>query len=174
MAVNDTFKQEYRGSPSGRLVRAPGGPGSFWAFVPNDLPPELPQSPELAILLSRANIAIGELSGVGRLLPNPALLIRSYAAREAVTSSPKYYLEIPGRTQGEHHDRLIEFTTSKEEESPSHGEEDGTPYKGSIGRWRRAGGIEEKLVYDERCYEEARREGEEFLRSHGIEVEWME
>ena len=42
---------------------------------------------ELANLLSKADIKLGELSGAGQLLPNPHLLIRPFVRREAVMSS---------------------------------------------------------------------------------------
>ena len=42
---------------------------------------------ELANLLSKADIKLGELSGAGQLLPNPHLLIRPFIRREAVMSS---------------------------------------------------------------------------------------
>ncbi|HVQ61657.1 MAG TPA: Fic/DOC family N-terminal domain-containing protein, partial [Burkholderiales bacterium] len=51
------------------------------------MPPKLAYDPELVRLLSRADAALSELSGVGRLLPNPHLLIGSWVRREAVLSS---------------------------------------------------------------------------------------
>jgi Fic family protein len=42
---------------------------------------------ELALLLSQADAALSELSGLGRYLPNPDLLIAPYVRREAVASS---------------------------------------------------------------------------------------
>jgi len=62
-------------------------PGGYHAFLPPDLPPDLPIDWELAALLSEADRAVAELSGAGRLLPNPHLLIRPYLRREAVLSS---------------------------------------------------------------------------------------
>jgi Fic family protein len=59
----------------------------YIAFVPPPLPPQLPIDWELAILLSEADRAVAELSGAGRLLPNPHLLIRPYLRREAMLSS---------------------------------------------------------------------------------------
>jgi len=59
----------------------------YFAFVPPPLPPQLPIDWELARLLSEADRAAAELSGAGRLLPNPHLLIRPYLRREAVLSS---------------------------------------------------------------------------------------
>lgn len=59
----------------------------YFAFVPPPLPPELPIDWKLAGLLSETDRAVAELSGAGRLLPNPHLLIRPYLRREAVLSS---------------------------------------------------------------------------------------
>lgn len=75
---------EYGAPEAGRTVRTPGG---YLAFVPAPLPPRLDFSPELVRLLSAADAALGELSGLGALLPNPHLLIAPYLRREAVSSS---------------------------------------------------------------------------------------
>ncbi|MFQ5804219.1 MAG: Fic family protein [Candidatus Methylomirabilales bacterium] len=71
-------------STAGRCVKTPQG---YWAFVPNPLPPEIPYNPELTALLSEADRTLGQLAGVGRLLPNPHLLVAPYVRREAVLSS---------------------------------------------------------------------------------------
>ncbi|MCB1231485.1 MAG: Fic family protein [Verrucomicrobiae bacterium] len=65
-------------------VRQPEG---YWAFIPPVLPPSLELDWKLASLMSEADRAMAELSGAGRLLPNPHLLIRPYLRREAVLSS---------------------------------------------------------------------------------------
>jgi Fic family protein len=57
------------------------------AFVPAPLPPPNLDLAPLISLISRANRALGELSGVGRTLHNPYLLIRPFMRREAVASS---------------------------------------------------------------------------------------
>lgn len=62
-------------------------PEGYHAFIPPALPPALPINWEIANLLSEADRAVAELSGAGRLLPNPHLLIRPYLRREAVLSS---------------------------------------------------------------------------------------
>ena len=69
---------------AGRIVQAAGG---YAAFVPAPLPPDLTYPPELVLALSRADSALSELSGLGRQLPNPNLLIAPYVRREAVLSS---------------------------------------------------------------------------------------
>jgi len=59
----------------------------YSAFFPNALPPKLEVDWSLAGLLSEAVSALAELSGTGRLLQNPHLLIRPYLRREAILSS---------------------------------------------------------------------------------------
>src|SRR4030043_584374 len=74
----------FENSPSGKLVRATGG---YWAFVPNPLPPSLEWDTALVSHISRADLAVGTLSGLGETLPNPHLLIYPFIRREAVLSS---------------------------------------------------------------------------------------
>src|SRR5947209_3321482 len=69
---------------AGRAVQIPTG---YVAFIPAPLPPEIVYDATLAVQLSRADAAISELSGLGRHLPNPHLLIAPYVRREAVLSS---------------------------------------------------------------------------------------
>lgn len=75
---------DFRVPSAGRVVQAPGG---YAAFVPASLPPELTYDAGLVLTLSRADAALSELSGLGRQLPNPHLLISPYVRREAVLSS---------------------------------------------------------------------------------------
>jgi Fic family protein len=65
-------------------VKAPGG---YYAFVPAPMPPRIAYDSDLVVALSKADAALSELSGLGRLLPNPHLLIGPYVRREAVLSS---------------------------------------------------------------------------------------
>ncbi|MBI2858593.1 MAG: Fic family protein [Chloroflexi bacterium] len=74
----------FKKSPSGNLVRAAAG---YWAFVPNPLPPKLEWDDSLVSILSKADIALGTLSGLGETLPNPHLLIYPFIRKEAVLSS---------------------------------------------------------------------------------------
>jgi len=74
----------FQNSPSGKLVRAIDG---HWAFLPNPLPPKLDWSDALVSLTSKANLALGTLSGLGENLPNPHLLIYPFVRKEAVLSS---------------------------------------------------------------------------------------
>jgi len=75
---------DFRDPRAGRVVQAPGG---YAAFIPAPLPPELAYDSSLVLALSRADAALSELSGLGRQLPNPHLLIAPYVRREAVLSS---------------------------------------------------------------------------------------
>jgi len=61
--------------------------GSYSAFVPAPLPPELDWTPRLIGALSDADRLIGRLAGEGGRLPNPHVLIRPFVQREAVLSS---------------------------------------------------------------------------------------
>jgi Fic family protein len=76
--------QLFQNSSAGRCIRTSQG---YWAFIPHPLPPALEPDWELMRLLSEAHAALGELSGAGRTLPNPHLLIQPYIRREAVLSS---------------------------------------------------------------------------------------
>ncbi len=58
-----------------------------WTFIPNSLPPKLELTPETLKLLSEADQKLGELAGVGKMLPNPRMLIGPFLRREAVLSS---------------------------------------------------------------------------------------
>jgi Fic family protein len=75
---------DFTADAPGRLIKHADG---YWAFVPNPLPPALHFSPELVHNLSEADQTLGQLAGVGRMLPNPHLLIRPFLRHEAVMSS---------------------------------------------------------------------------------------
>ena len=74
---------DFEDSPAGHLV-----PTLYneKAFVPNPLPPKLDLG-SLAVPLSKAMQAIGELKGACRRLGNPFILIRPLQRSEALTSS---------------------------------------------------------------------------------------
>ncbi len=57
------------------------------AFVPRPLPPQWEFSVRLWPLLAEAKQQVGILEGLGRNLPNPAILLRPLADREAIRSS---------------------------------------------------------------------------------------
>lgn len=67
-------------------VRLDPRDGLYW-FDPAPLPRALALDPETQIALSNADAAVGRLDGIARLLQNPDLIARPYAAREAVASS---------------------------------------------------------------------------------------
>lgn len=75
---------EFKNSPSGHLVPTIDG---AMAFVPAPLPPSNIDLAQLAGPLASATQALGELSGIGRTLPNPFLIIRPFMRVEAVASS---------------------------------------------------------------------------------------
>lgn len=71
----------------GEPIRANGPDGEFWAFLPKPIPRRIDLEPATIVANSRADIALANLAGAGRLLPNPHLLAQSYVVREAVASS---------------------------------------------------------------------------------------
>lgn len=68
----------------GLVVRDPTG---FWAFHPTPLPRRLDLPQDIVTLLDEATGAVHRLGGVGRLIPNPHLLIGPHLRLEAVLSS---------------------------------------------------------------------------------------
>lgn len=72
---------------AGRWMAAGPRSARYSAFVPSDLPPAIEYSGRLLALLSEADRALGELNGLGRMLPNPGLLINPFVRKEAVLSS---------------------------------------------------------------------------------------
>lgn len=71
----------------GRPERAAGDTKAFWSFLPSPLPRTLDLETQTVNLLSEADLALGHLQGVGRLVADPKLLIGPYLTREAVASS---------------------------------------------------------------------------------------
>ncbi len=71
---------------AGRYVRQPTG---YRAFIPKPLPPDpaLVISPEVQVLLSKADRALGRLDGSIQTLPHPDLFVFMYVRKEAVLSS---------------------------------------------------------------------------------------
>ncbi len=76
--------RDFQSPDAGRAIQTPQG---YTAFIPAPLPPKLVYDEKLVLALSRADTALSELSGLGRQLPNPHLLIAPYVRREAVLSS---------------------------------------------------------------------------------------
>jgi Fic family protein len=71
---------------AGRFV---GQPSGYRAFIPASLPPDPPLSldEELFALLSTADVALGRLDGVVKIIPDPDFFVSMYVRREAVLSS---------------------------------------------------------------------------------------
>ncbi len=74
----------FKNARAGKVIKTER---DYAAFIPHPLPPEIKYSSELINLLAEANRHLGNLNGVGELLPNPNLLIVPYMRREAVLSS---------------------------------------------------------------------------------------
>jgi Fic family protein len=75
---------EFHAPGAGKIVTSPEG---YAAFVPAPLPPRVSYTKDLVLALSRADAALGELSGVGGELPDPQLLDASFKRQEALCSS---------------------------------------------------------------------------------------
>ncbi len=76
----DAFTSQERG-----VVRR--DPTGFWAFHPEPLPRRFDLPQEIVTLLDEATGAVHRLGGVGRLIPNPHLLMGPHLRLEAVLSS---------------------------------------------------------------------------------------
>ena len=78
--------ERYPPTPFGEARRIPGKTG-YVAYFPSPIPRTLEIPPSTIGLLADCEGALGQLSGIGRLLPNPDLLIRPYLLREALSST---------------------------------------------------------------------------------------
>lgn len=76
---------QYTDATFGVVRKVPGQ--SYRAYYPRPLPHQMAVEPRTVALLADAEAALGRLAGVGRLLPNPHLLIRPYLLREALAST---------------------------------------------------------------------------------------
>jgi len=76
--------ESFKSPHAGEVIQTLTG---YRAFIPKPLPPQIVYDASLTLLLSQADAALSELSGLGRYLPNPDLLIAPYVKREAVASS---------------------------------------------------------------------------------------
>jgi Fic family protein len=74
------------GTRAGQFITQPSG---YRAFVPAPLPPEPPIDfdDELLALLSKADVGLGRLDGVVKVIPDPDFFVGMYVRREAVLSS---------------------------------------------------------------------------------------
>ncbi len=77
--------EDFPPTPRGGARPVPGG--GYCAYYPEPLPRSIDYSNELVRHLDDATGALHRLGGVGRLLPNPNLLIAPYVRLEAVLSS---------------------------------------------------------------------------------------
>ena len=75
---------DFRAPRAGRIVTTPEG---YAAFVPAPLPPRLAFTRELAVALSRADAALGALSGLAAGLPDPLALAAPFLRQEALCST---------------------------------------------------------------------------------------
>jgi Fic family protein len=75
---------DFRCPAAGQVVRTRSG---YPVFVPAPPPPTVRYDADLALLLSEADAALGELSALGRYLPSAHLLVGLFARQEAVLSS---------------------------------------------------------------------------------------
>lgn len=78
--------ERFRPSDFGEARRTPGAHG-YVAYFPATLVRSIELPGPTVNLLADAEASLGQLSAVGRLLPNPDLLIRPYLLREAISST---------------------------------------------------------------------------------------
>jgi Fic family protein len=78
--------ERHQPTPFGKARRTPGRHG-YVAYFPEPIPRTLDLPPSVVRLLGDAEGELGQLAGVGRLLPNPDLLLRPYLLREALSST---------------------------------------------------------------------------------------
>jgi Fic family protein len=71
----------------GTVTKQPGDKWAFWYYKPKPIPRDLSLEPSTVLALSAADSAVGRLSGVGRLLTEPRMLIQPYLTREALAST---------------------------------------------------------------------------------------
>lgn len=79
--------EKFQNTPTGKFVQVTENQNPCFAFVPHPLPPKLELDTDIFYALSEASLALGELAGLGRTMPNPNLLIRPFIRREAILSS---------------------------------------------------------------------------------------
>ena len=79
--------QKFSEDSPGEVVPVSTQLGGDHAFIPARLPPSWRFPEHLWALLSEAKLQVGILEGLGRTLPNPSILLRPTADREAIRSS---------------------------------------------------------------------------------------
>jgi len=93
--------------------------------------------------------------------------------REKIDSSTKKYIEIPGRTHGEHHEILQEFLKSNWTDDGELRRGALNAYSGSIGRWIDAVG-DRNVVHAYYNFRDSKLKelAEEFFQKHDIKPLW--
>lgn len=71
----------------GKATKRPGDKWAFTYFLPERIPRQLALDSETVLALSEADSLLGNLHGLGKLIPEPDLLVGPFLAREAVASS---------------------------------------------------------------------------------------
>jgi len=79
-------RERYASTPFGEARRTPGRHG-YVAYFAAPIPRALELPPSTVRMLADAEGALGQLAGIGRLVPHPDLLIRPYLLREALAST---------------------------------------------------------------------------------------
>lgn len=79
--------QRFTSEEFGSVGKKPGDRWAFYHYQPKPMPYELTLSPATVMALSEADSALGRLSGVGRLLKDPSILVHPYLKREALAST---------------------------------------------------------------------------------------
>jgi Fic family protein len=84
--------QRFSHSTAGHVIRVGTGEHAYWAFAPNELPPDLAWDNELELALEDAERSLGELNALA--LSNPQLPVGAFIRREAVSSSAIEKIEV--------------------------------------------------------------------------------
>lgn len=79
--------ERYKTTEFGQAARCPGDKWAFTYYLPNPVPRQITFDSETVLLLSDADNALGHLQGLGRLIPEPDLLVGPFLTREALASS---------------------------------------------------------------------------------------
>jgi Fic family protein len=77
----------FQASDFGRPARQPGTRWAFTYYQPNSIPRDLSLDIQTVLALSEADSALGLLSGLGRLVHEPEMLLGPFVTREALASS---------------------------------------------------------------------------------------
>jgi Fic family protein len=77
----------YKTTQFGRATQKPGDKWAFTYYKPEPIPRDVVFERDTVYLLSEADNALGHLEGLGRLIPQPDLLVGPFLTREAIASS---------------------------------------------------------------------------------------